>query len=88
MNNDIKKNLLDLHFEKNLVIASTSMILGFTYLIGVGVAIITKQINFQNPSSWLLLAIISMLVLGYLTLIFFKARNHVKNILNLIKGLE
>ena len=88
MNDDVKKNLLDIHFQKNLIIASTSVILGFTYIIGVSIAVITRQINFKNPMSWLLLAIISMLVLGYLTLIFLRARHHIENILHLIKDLE
>ena len=88
MKDGIKKNLLDLHFQKNIAVASTSVVLGFTYLVGVGVAVITNQINFKNPMSWLLLAIISMLVLGYLTLIFLRARHHIQNILYLIKRLE
>ena len=40
-----KKNILDLQFQKNLIIASTTVIIMFTYLIGVGIALITKQIE-------------------------------------------
>ena len=39
-----KKNVLDLQFQKYLVIASTSVIIAFTYAIGVGIAVFTKQI--------------------------------------------
>ncbi len=37
MEEDIKKkNVLDLHFQKYLSIATTSAIIAFTYFIGIG----------------------------------------------------
>jgi len=44
MNTEIKKNILDLQFQKYLVIASTSVIISFTYFVGIIIAILTKQI--------------------------------------------
>ena len=39
MNDEIKKkNILDLQFQKYLVVASTSVIVAFTYIIGMGIA--------------------------------------------------
>ncbi|MEK6855399.1 MAG: hypothetical protein AABX73_04210 [Nanoarchaeota archaeon] len=43
-----KKNILDLQFQKYLIIASTSVILAFTYAIGVGIALFSKQIRLNN----------------------------------------
>jgi len=88
MNSEIRKNLLDLHFQKYLVIASTSVILGFTYLIGVGIAVITNQINFEEPLSWIILAMLSMLFLSLISVLFFRAAFHIKNILRIIRELN
>ncbi len=44
---NIRKNILDLHFQKYLIIASTSAIVAFTYIIGVGIAFIKK--SFFSP---------------------------------------
>ena len=43
-----KKNILDLQFQKYLTTASTSLIIVFTYFIGVGIAILTKQIKLDD----------------------------------------
>ena len=59
MDNLIKKNILDLEFQKNLVIASTTAVLFFTYLIGIGIGFATKQIGFN---------LYSLLALFFLTL--------------------
>ena len=45
------KNVLDLHFQKHLTIASTSVIIAFTYLIGISISFLTKQIKFDNMIS-------------------------------------
>ncbi len=84
----IKKNILDLHFQKNLVITSTSIIIAFTYLIGVGIAILTKQLQFDNFISIIVLITISIAVLGISGFFFFKSYYHIKNILDVIKELK
>jgi len=43
-----KKNILDLQFQKYLIIASTSIIISFTYFIGVVIAIFAGQIRLDN----------------------------------------
>jgi len=48
MNDETKKNILDLQFQKYLIIASTSVIIFFTYIIGVGITVLTKQINLNS----------------------------------------
>ncbi len=86
--NDIKKNLLDLQFQKYLVIASTSFITAFTYIVGVFVALISKQISLK---SWIIVTVLigtSIAVLGPCILIFYKTTSHIKNILLILKSLR
>ena len=87
MKNITKKNLLDLHHQKYLMTASTSAVIGFTYLVGVGVAIITHQINFKDIFSWFLLLFFSTFFLGLIAIVFFKAVYHMRNILREVKEL-
>ncbi len=61
MNDETKrKNILDLQFQKYLVVASTSVIIAFTYIIGVGIAIFSKQIRLDDFSSMAALLVISV----------------------------
>ena len=88
MDEDIKKkNILDLQFQKYLSISSTSIILIFTYFIGIGVAIVTKQIDLGNFITMMSLAIISVVVLGICSFLFFNALFHIRNIPEVIKEL-
>jgi len=48
MQNIIKKNILDLQYQKYLMIVSASLIIMFTYMIGVGITFITKQVNLDD----------------------------------------
>ncbi len=88
MNNNLKKNILDLHFQKYLIVSSTSIIIVFTYLIGVYIAIITKQVNLNDIFPILILITISIAVIGTCSVFFFKSQFHIKRILELIKDLE
>ena len=84
---DKKKNILDLQFQKYLIIASTSIIVAFTYFIGVGIALFSKQIALDNFVSMGSLFVISARILGVCGIIFFNARFHLKNILDMVKKL-
>ncbi len=82
-----KKNILDLQFQKYLVIASTSVIIAFTYAIGVGIAIFSGQIKLDNFNSMGSLFVISSGVLGVCAIVFFNAIFHLKNIPLVVKEL-
>ena len=60
--NEKKKNVLDLQFQKYLIIASTSIIIAFTYSVGIVIAILTEQINFNNYLISSVLFLISAIV--------------------------
>ena len=81
------KNVLDLHFQKHLTIASTSVIIAFTYLIGISISFLTKQIKFDNMISISAIIIISIGILGICSLLFFNSQNHLKNIPKVVRNL-
>lgn len=76
---DKKKNILDLQFQKNLALASTSLIIFFTYLVGITIAILTKEIDWTNIISMIFLAIISSVVVSVCFIFFMRARALHKN---------
>ena len=82
-----KKNILDLQFQKYLIIASTSVVIAFTYAIGVGVALFAKQIKLDDFISMGALFVISAGILGSCSILFFNAIFHLKNIPQVLKEL-
>ncbi|MEK6881434.1 MAG: hypothetical protein AABY22_17560 [Nanoarchaeota archaeon] len=82
-----RKNVLDLQFQKYLTISSTSIIIAFTYLIGVSIAFFTKQIKMNNFIDIGILFIISVLVLGICFTLFFNALFHLRNIPEVVKEI-
>jgi len=74
MDNRITKNILDLNFQKYLIIASTSVVIICTYLIGVAIGFVTKQIAINTFSIIFLLVISGIFILPCL----FTLRNAVK----------
>ena len=75
-----KKNILDLQFQKYLMMASTSIIIAFTYLIGIGIAFLSKQIKLDDFQIMMAIAVISSGVLGVCAIIFFNSTFHLNNI--------
>ncbi|MBS3088386.1 hypothetical protein J4402_01255 [Candidatus Pacearchaeota archaeon] len=88
MNLKIKKNLLDLHFQKYLTFLSLSVVISFTYLIAVVIAVLTAQIKLDSFFSMSILFIFSTAVLGLCSFLFFKSLFHLKNIINSLKELS
>jgi hypothetical protein len=86
MDNEIKKNILDLQFQKYLVISSTSILVIVTYFIGVGLAFFSKQILLDDPSRIGALFVISAGILGICSALFFNAVFHIKNILLILRN--
>ncbi len=88
MNEDLKrKNILDLQFQKYLTIASTSIIIAFTYFVGVGISILTKQVNLSDFISVGVLMVISLGILGICSSLFFNAVFHLRNIPKVVKEI-
>jgi len=83
----IRKNILDLHFQKYLVIASTSVIIAFTYAFGVIIAYMTGRIELTDYAEISFMFIISSAVIGFSSLLFFRSIYHLKIIPSIIKEL-
>lgn len=82
-----RKNILDLQFQKYLTISSTSIIIMFTYVIGVVIAFLTKQIKLNDFIVMGILFVISAGVFGIGSILFFKALFHLRNILEVLKEI-
>jgi len=84
----IKKNLLDLQYNKNLQYFNTSIIILFTYIIGVFIAFVTKQIDYKNPNQLALVAFISIIVISMIVNLMLRFRKHLVNILEELKKIK
>ena len=83
----LKKNLLDIEMQKYLQLTSTSVIIFFSYFVGVFIIYITNQIDFINPNTYRLLIITSILFLGYPALLFIIGFNRIKRISIAIRNM-
>lgn len=88
LSDKVKKNLLDLQYNKYLQYYNTSIIILFTYFIGVGIAFITKQIDIGEPRQFLSLMVISISITVLIILSMLRFKNHQQNILDEIKNLK
>jgi len=88
MNLSLRKNILDLSFQKHLIIASSCFVILSTYLIAVIIAIMTKQIDTNNINSISLLILSSLIILIFFLYFFIKSVKHIKNIPEIILNLE
>ncbi len=88
LSDKIKKNLLDLEYNKYLQYYNTSIILLFTYVIGLSIAFITKQINYKDPKQLLLVALISIGFLGIITILILRFKDNLIRIPNQLRKLK
>ena len=75
-----RKNVLDLYYQKYLILASTSIILAFSYFIGVGLAVVTNQIDLNNYLIVIYVIVISFIVWGFCFVCLYYALNHLRRI--------
>jgi hypothetical protein len=73
-----RKNILDLEFQKNLQYLNTSIILLFTYLTGVILALMTGQISTMTQA--LLVITISAVLATIILMIMIHFRENLKSI--------
>lgn len=87
-NNKTKKNLLDLEYTKYLQYFNTSIIFLFTYIIGITIAFITKQIDYRSSKQLLSVIIISIVLIGAIIAFMFNFEDNLKRIPKEIKKLK
>ncbi len=84
----IKKNLLDLQYNKYMQYYTTTIILLFTYGIGVFIAFITKQVDYTNTRHVSLVGIISITVISLIIIPMLRFKEHINNIPKEVKKLK
>lgn len=84
----IKKNLFDLEYTKYLQYYNTSIILLFTYIVGIFIAFITKQIDYRNPKQLLFIAPISTAFIVVITILMLNFREKLTKITKEVKKLK
>ncbi len=84
----VRKNILDTDMQKYLQVASVSIIIGFTYLIGVAIAFLTHQINLESFIDMGILGMLSASVLGLAGFFFIDAIVRIKRITKAIQNME
>ncbi|MBI3033109.1 hypothetical protein HYY69_06550 [Candidatus Woesearchaeota archaeon] len=87
ISSDLKKNILDLQYNKYMQYFNTAIIILFTYFIGIGIAFVTKQVGYNNPPQLLIVAVISLGIITPTILLMLKFKDHMNNILDEIKNL-
>jgi len=88
INDKVKKNLLDLEYNKYLQYYNTSIIILFTYFIGVAIALITNQVNYKNFNQLFLVAIISIAIVSTIIILMLRWKSYLKDIPNKIENLK
>jgi ABC-type multidrug transport system fused ATPase/permease subunit len=66
--------------QKYLQLASTSVVIGFSYFAGIFIVFITNQIDFRNSDIFRLFVLISVFVLGYTSILFIIGYNKIRRI--------
>jgi len=88
LSDKLKKNLLDMNYNKYLYYFNTSVILLFTYVIGILIGFITKQINYRSLNQMMAVAVVSILVVGVIILLLLNFLDHLRKIVIEMKKLK
>ena len=88
MEDKIKKNILDLNYNKYLQYKITSIIIGTTYLFALSISWITRQINLQDYIQMSVVAILSIVVLTPCIYFMINSGKNMNKIINLVKVLK
>jgi len=84
----VKKNLLDLQYTKYLQYYNTSIIILFTYVIGVAIAFITKQIDYKSLNQLYLVGLISLITISIVISLMLNFKKHLSNIPHELKKIN
>ena len=88
MEDQLKKNILDLHYNKYLQYKLTSIIVATTYSFAIAIAWITKQINLRDYIQMSVLTILSVVILTPCIYFIINSNKHINKIIDLIKKLK
>lgn len=83
----IRKNILDLTYSTQLQYFTTTIILFFTYLVGLLIAFLTNQVDLHNPVQLWLMFFMTIAVSATAVLLFQHFRTKLHAILREIRSL-
>lgn len=83
----IKKNLLDLDMQKYLQLTTTSIVIAFSYFIGIFIVIITNQVDLKDHKIYTLFIIVTVFVRGYSSALFISGLNKIQRISESIRNM-
>ncbi len=84
----VKKNLLDLEHNKYLQYFNTTIIVIFTYVVGLALAFITKQINYENTQQIAIVSLISLAFFLISTLLLLRFKENLNKIYSSIQAIK
>lgn len=84
----VNKNLLDLSYNKYLQYYNTTIVVIFTYLIGVGITFFTKAIDYRQMQQIIPVSVISLMFLSILVLLLRNFKLHQEKIKEEMKKLK
>ncbi len=76
---------MDLDMQKYLQLTTSSVIIAFTYFIGIFIILITKQIDLSDENTYRLFIIVTIFVMGNAFIIFYIG---FKKIQRITRGLK
>ena len=85
---NVKKNVLDLHYSRYLQYYTTTIIILFTYFVGLGIALLTKQIQLIDIVQLFLVGVVSLVVVSIAVLSLLHWKAGMQDILEEIKKLN
>ena len=88
LSENIKKNILDLEYNKLLQYYNTCIIILFTYFIGLISAFFSKQINFFIFKQFISISTISIIFVLLMFIAIMKFRNSMRRVISQIKKLN
>ncbi len=88
ISDNIKKNIFDLEYNKNLQYFNNLIILIFTYIIGIFIAFLTKQLNYENGYQLFFALCVSLILFITSSILMLIFKNRMKVILIEIKKLN
>ena len=88
LNDNIKKNILDLEYNKILQYYNTCIVILFTYFIGVIIAFFSRQINFLEFKQFILILSFSIMFILLIFSALLRLRNSMNRIIQEIKQLK
>jgi hypothetical protein len=88
LSEQVKKNLLDMHYLKYTQYYTTCVILLTTYFIGIVIGFVTKQLDFRNTLQLSIVSAVSLVIVGVFVRLMLNFHVHIKRIPEEIKKLR